>query len=289
MVKDEKEAEGKQRSERVGFSHYLMFREVLRDDEELCRLFLERVLGFPIERVEEKHFEYPLDPMVRSRGARFDLYLKDSNRVIDVEMQSSPAPGLGRRLRYYQGVLDVSLLPRSVKFRALPESYIVFICKDDPFGRGIPRYTIEPVCREEGGVELACDLHWLVLNASAFELEEEPSLRNLLSYVKDGTVDATDPLVVGIDAKVDELNGSDEVMAMIWTVEDEIELREDLAAERAFAEGEVQGRAEGRAEGEAHLSKLINMLLESDRIEDAKRATTDEPYRESLFKELGIA
>ena len=136
------------RGGRVAFSNHIMFREVLRDDHELCRRFLERVLGFPIERVEEKHFEYPLDPRIRSRGARFDLYVKGSDKVMDVEMQSASAPALGRRLRYYQGAFDVSLLPRAREYRGLPESYIVFVCRHDPFKLGIPRYTIEPVCQE---------------------------------------------------------------------------------------------------------------------------------------------
>ncbi len=263
--------------ERIAFADNIMFREVLRDDRELCRQFLERVLGFPIERVEEAHFEYPLNPGIRSRGARFDLYIKGSDKAIDVEVQSSWTPALGRRLRYYQGTLDVSLVPRPQTYRQLPESYIIFICRYDPFKFGMPRYTIEPVCRECNDAEIGADLHWLVLNAGAFELEEELGLRNLLSYIEDGTVDENDPLVVGLDAVVDKLNRSDEVMAMIWSVEDEIGLREDLAAERAFAEGE------------ARLSKLMKMLFDAGRIEDAERAVSDETYRAGLFKEFGIA
>ncbi len=263
--------------ERVAFSNHIMFREVLRDDHELCRRFLERVLGFPIERVDEKHFEYPLDPRIGSRGARFDLYVKGSDKVIDVEMQSSSAPALGRRLRYYQGALDVSLASRAREYRDLPESYIIFICRHDPFKLGIPRYTIEPLCREADEAELGVGTHWLVLNARAFRLEGEEGLRNLLSYIEDGTVDEGDPLVVDLDEKVDELNRSDEVMAMIWTMEDEIGLREDLAAEKAYAEGESRYNA------------LVQELIAKDRMDDLKRATTDPAYRESLFEEFAIA
>ena len=285
MVKAERSAI----RERVGFTNYVMFREVLRDDLELCRALIERILGLPIERVEEKQVEHVVDPRLRSRGARFDLYVKGADRVIDVEMQSARSPVLGRRMRYYQGALDASLLPRGVQYRNLPESYIVFVCEDDPFARGIPRYTIEPICREDPSLSLKADMHWLVLNASAFELEEERGLRNLLCYVKEGTVDESDPLVRGIDAKVDGLNESDEVMEMIWTVQDEIDLQADLAFEDGEAKGRSEGRSEGRFEGETRLSKLMKLLFDAGRIEDAERAASDEAYRAGLFKEFGIA
>lgn len=262
---------------RIGFTHSVMFREVLRDDMELCRALLERVLGFPIERVEEKHLEYAVDPSVAAKGARFDLYVRNSDKVIDCEMQATYAPALGRRMRYYQGVLDTSILPKSGNYRELPESYIVFLCKRDPFSRGLPRYTIEPVCREDPSIGFASDMRWLVFNASGFEREQDPGLRSLLCYIEDGTVDGTDSLVREIDAKVDELNESEEVREMVWTWQDEIDLQTDLAFER------------GEAEGEARLSDLINKLLGNDRIDDIKRATTDASYREQLFKEFGIA
>lgn len=278
---------------RIGFTHNVMFREVLRDDTALAKALLERVLGFPIERVEEKSTEYAVDPSMRAKGARFDLYVYGSDKVIDCEMQASPAPSIGKRMRYYQGALDASVLPKGGDYRDLPESYIVFLCRQDPFSRSIPRYSMKPVCEEDPTVEIGSRMHWLAFNAAAFEREKDPGLRSLLCYIEDGTVDESDELVRAIDAKVDALNESDEVREMVWTWQDEIDLQAHIAFEKGEAKGEARGKAEGLAEGEvkgeARLSALISKLLGSDRIDDVKRATTDDAYRQELFKEFGIA
>lgn len=185
------------------------------------------------------------------------------------------------RMRHYQGALDASVLPKGGDYRDLPESYIVFLCRQDPFGRGIPRYSMEPTCEEDSSVEIGSHMHWLAFNASAFERKQDPALRNLLCYIEDGTVDESDELVRAVDAKVDALNESDEVREMVLTWQDEIDLQAHIAFEK--------GEAEGEAKGEAKPSKLINKLLGSDRIDDIERATTDDIYRQEIFKEFGIA
>lgn len=43
-----------------------------------------------------------------------------------------------------------------------------------------------------------------------------------------------------------------------------------------------------RKEGEARLNRLYINLLEADRLEDLKRATMDEAFREQLYEEFNI-
>lgn len=50
----------------------------------------------------------------------------------------------------------------------------------------------------------------------------------------------------------------------------------------------AEGRVEGIAEGIEQTIKLTGILLESNRIEDLQRMTTDQEYRDKLFQELGI-
>ncbi len=80
-----------------------------------------------------------------------------------------------------------------------------------------------------------------------------------------------------IDAKVDELNGSEKLMELFWTQQDEIELQADIAFEK------------GEAQGEARYNELVAALIAADRLEDLKRITVDPAYREELFAELAIA
>lgn len=260
----------------VGFTNDIVFREVIRRAPSLGKELLERLLGFQIERMEMVIPQYAVDAGLSSKGVRFDLYAKGSDKAIDCEMQAAEEPYLGKRMRYYQGALDASVLEKGTTYKDLPESYVVFLCRYDPFGRGISRYTIEPAC-EEAEIGLGSDMRWLVYNASASENEEDEALRNLLRYVEDGTETAGDPLVEEIAEQVAAVNQDDEVMAMIFTMQDEI----DIQAAWAYEKGE--------AAGEARLSDLIRKLLSAGRSEDIERVASDDAYRQKLFKEFGIA
>ena len=52
---------------------------------------------------------------------------------------------------------------------------------------------------------------------------------------------------------------------------------------------EHKGKAEGKIEGKNQMALLVKKLLDQSRIEDVKRASEDEIYRDKLMKELGIS
>ena len=52
----------------------------------------------------------------------------------------------GRRMRYYQAAMDVGELGSGEDFGALPESYVLFFCRHDAYGKGEPAYVIERRC-----------------------------------------------------------------------------------------------------------------------------------------------
>ena len=49
-----------------------------------------------------------------------------------------------------------------------------------------------------------------------------------------------------------------------------------------------EARAEGRAEGRNSIAKLMDKLLEENRVDDCKRAVKDPEYCQTLMEELGI-
>ena len=57
-----------------------------------------------------------------------DVYLKDEDKVINVEMQTTNQKDLPRRARYYQSVADVSTTPTGAQYRNLPDNILIFIC-----------------------------------------------------------------------------------------------------------------------------------------------------------------
>lgn len=137
-------------------NQYMFGRVMCRED--ICREFLERVLGMHIKSVSYVNREQVLEPVPDTRGVRLDVYAESDCGVFDIEMQAQPRSVLGRRLRYYQAAIDSRLMERGDDFDQLAESYIIFICAYDPFGCGLPAYTFERCCIEDTSAEAA----WVV-------------------------------------------------------------------------------------------------------------------------------
>ena len=82
-----------------------MFGAVMAEEEN-CRLLLERILGFPIERVDiskEKSILYRPE----YKGVRLDIYARDEmHTCYNVEMQTISKTDLNKRIRYYHSQMD---------------------------------------------------------------------------------------------------------------------------------------------------------------------------------------
>ena len=59
-----------------------------------------------------------------------------------------------RNSNFYQSLMDVDNLLRGQSYADLKESYVIFICTQDPFGKGLPVYTFRSVCGEDGSILL---------------------------------------------------------------------------------------------------------------------------------------
>ncbi len=285
---------------RYPFSCSPVFDMVMRD-EGICKGLIECVLGFDIERIDYHAVEHSLEPGLNARGVRLDAFVKGSGRVYDVEMQASREPCLGERLRYCQSVMDSTLLAKGSGYDELPESWVVFLCDYDPYGRALAAYGFERICREDPLVEAGCRAHWLVLNAHGWESEPDEGLRNLLRYVRSGEV--ADSLTAEIDAAVSVVNDDparrEAIMGFI-TMEHNMRVHERVARqegraegrEEGLEEGRQEGRAEGleegRAEGEARFGALADRLLDDGRIEDLRAASADPELLARLYAEYGL-
>ena len=78
-----------------------------------------------------------------------------------------------------------------------------------------------------------------------------------------------------------------EVKNMCLTEYDEAYEREFLIKENR-REGWKEGLAEGRALEAKRMDKLVSGLLTQNRIDDLKRATTDNEFKEKLYREFNI-
>lgn len=270
-----------------------MFGKVMRDPE-ICKGVLERILGFEIERIEYLNTEQTFDPATDAKGVRLDVFAKGSGRVYDIEMQIAYRYDLGRRMRYYQSVIDQACLDQGENYLLLPESYIIFVCDFDPYGVGLPAYHLERRCEEDAAIQLGDDAHWLVLNASAWDKDEEQARSKLLRYVHTNHA-SDDGLIHRIEDAVDQTNADAvwrESAVGFMTVEHDHRAqmygarREGLRL--GMEEGLKQGLEQGRKEEAARYSTLIDALLDAGRVDDLKRAADDPTFRQSLLEEFHI-
>ena len=78
---------------------------------------------------------------------------------------------------------------------------------------------------------------------------------------------------------MEAIMSSPEQRRIIW------DRRKALLDERTLL---AEAKAEGKAEGENKLGKLMSKLFALGRIEDAKRCSEDEKYREKLYTEFNM-
>ena len=62
----------------------------------------------------------------------------------------------------------------------------------------------------------------------------------------------------------------------------------DKVESRGIAKGIEKGIVKGESRGENKMALLVKKLLDQNRIDDVKRASEDEVYRDQLIKEFGI-
>ena len=162
-----------------------IFSRVMRN-KKLCRTLLEMILKVKIGKIKflTSHHAIRVEP--NAKGIIMDVYLKDENRVINVEMQTSNQGDLARRARYYQAAADIDTTPKGSEYEDLKENVVIFICTFDPFYRGKAIYSFsnycinykEPIPLEDGTTKL-------FLNTTAKDLSNlDQKLQALYHYLQ---------------------------------------------------------------------------------------------------------
>ena len=176
------------RIEDLTFTDDGMFQAVLHEPG-ICAELLERLLHVKVGRIEYPELEKTIAPFYSSKGVRLDVYLKDSEKVIDVEMQSYPLDEPGKRTRYYNSMVDIDCLMKGHDYSELKDCYILFICKQDPFRDeqdrpyGLPCYTFSNTCHEDSSVNLNDKTLKVFYNASVYEKVKDERVRALLRFI----------------------------------------------------------------------------------------------------------
>lgn len=264
--------------ESVDITDDYMFSTVMQDPE-ICTELLEYLLpDHSIQRLKYRYFnddgteiedpatvekQKTLPGYFGYRGVRLDAYVDDGRTIYNIELQTTSDSALPQRCRLYQSHIDISQLRRGTTYDNLRPSYVIFICKFDPFGDDFYRYTFQNQCGENLGRTLGDGAYKLFFNTTGHVGEISPRLRELLEYMNNPQTypvsDTHNDLIHKLDRAVDI-----EKMRPEWRDRYMIyQIKQREAEIRGETKGRAEGLAEGRAEGkkETAIETARRMLL----------------------------
>ena len=126
----------------------------LFDDDLMSRVFdknikatellLRIILGKKVKVISVTGQNEMKNHQVGRRNITLDVDAMDENgEEIDIEVQGNSEGAHVRRARYHSSMVDSRMLKEGQAFRALKDSYVIFIYKHDKFRKGLPLYHVE--------------------------------------------------------------------------------------------------------------------------------------------------
>ncbi len=202
-------------------------------EERLCKKLLEIILGIKIRKIDYLEAEKQLEFAPDAKGVRLDVYVDDKHgTVYDIEMQAIDTKELPKRSRYYQSMIDMTVLERGAEYSKLKKSYVIFICMSDVFNKGRYVYTFRNICVEDSSIELGDEATKIFLNPfGKGEISEE--LTEFFGYLRDHK--PTGEFTQALNESVVKARTSAEWRKEYMTVEMEIRQAAYVAGEEAGA------------------------------------------------------
>ena len=247
-----------------------LFMQVVLEEQACTEYILQTILDKSSLKLKEQKLQKRL-PNLHGRALVLDCLCTDEKGLLyNIEVQNSSAGAIPKRARYHAALMDTHTLKKGEKFSKLPESYVIFITDKDVLGEGEQLYQIERVIRKSGNL-FKDGSHILYFNTSR---QDDNALGKLARDFK--------------EANPKEIQ-SDVLSHRVSSLKDgkldrEGEKKMNVLLEK-YRKKAVE---EGMERGENRLALLIGRLLEAGRMDDLKRVSYDEVYREKLLKEFGL-
>lgn len=227
-----------------------MFSQVMRS-EEICKLFLEALLGVEIRRIEYLDWQKDLTDSYEYHGIRLDVYLKnEAGTVFNVEMQAERRNDLPKRVRFYQSGIDRSELPKGADYANLSDSYVIFVCNFDYFhigkavGERVSFLKGTDVAYEDGS-------HVFFLNSRYTEANASKPILEFLDLIRTNDVERVyeTPLAKEAGKRMQAVRGDKGLEVSYMTLAQKMLDERRLGYEEGIEEGIEKGREEGIEKG----------------------------------------
>ena len=165
--------------------------------------------------------------------------------------------------------MDTEALLKGEDYDELRESIIIFLCRFDPFKKGIPWYTVRRTCIEDSNVFIDDGALVKVFNCTAYEKVANGSLQAFLRYIQNNRAnsDFTRRISDMVEAQKDL--ESTKKLYFSWSLHDH-DVRKH-GREEGIRIGEKRGKKEGMNENK--IANARNMLEDNLPIEKISQYT----------------
>ncbi|MGI6069835.1 MAG: Rpn family recombination-promoting nuclease/putative transposase [Blautia sp.] len=166
-----------------------LFAEAMEDPENM-QIVLEIILGKEIvlKHLPKVEAEKRTSPLFRF--VKLDVLARaEDDTLYNTEVQRRNTNNLPHRSRFYQGMIDGTLLdPGESDFNEMNDVYIILITPFDIFGLGRYQYTFRMACQEDPALALEDGAVRIFLNTRGNDPENiRPELIELLRYMEHTT------------------------------------------------------------------------------------------------------
>ena len=279
-----------------------LFMQVVLEEQACTEYILQTILDKSSLKLKEQRLQKRL-PNLHGRALVLDCLCTDEKGLLyNIEVQNSSGGAIPKRARYHAALMDTHTLKKGEKFSKLPESYVIFITDKDVLGEGEQLYQIERVIRKSGSL-FRDGSHILYFNTA---MQDDNVLGKLAKDFKEANPKEIQSEVLSHrvaslkEGKLDR-EGEKEMNVLLEkyrkkAVEEGIEkglaqgMQQGLekGLEQGLQQGLQQGLEKGLEKGQNRLALLVGHLLNAGRMDDLKRVSYDEAYREKLLKEFGL-
>lgn len=243
--------------EEIGLSNNFVFQEAM-SDERVAIPFLEALLGKKISKIKYIGTEQNEKPDIMAHGIRLDVYIEDGlGTVYNTEMQQVK-DALERRSRYYQSGIDRITLTTGADYDELRESFVIFVCSFDYYGKGDAKYERTSCVNHDPSIPFEDGSHVIFLNTMYKDASQiDPAIAEFLDLVRANDVETL--------FKSDLAKAAAEVVKRVRADKGKVVRYMTLEMELAHRE----------QYGEERFAQLASKLIALGRIDDLAQAAKD--------------
>ena len=277
------------RFEELEIQDDFMFGVIMRNPK-YCKPFLETVLNVKIERIEYPKSQEIIDLSADAKSVRLDVYVEDGKgTVYNIEMQTTSNKNIPKRMRYYQGMIDLNILEKGEDYRGLKKSFVIFVCTFDLFGQGRHVYTFENRCVQDLELPLSDDTVKIILNTKGILDDVSVEMKSLLDYI-DGK-EPEDEFTRELDDAVNEVRDNEKWRLEYMTLQMSYQEKYELGVQDGIELGREQGIEQGIEKGiEQGIEQGIELGKISGTIDTLRQLDfNNEQIVQHIMKQFGLS